>query len=470
MRPFAAMSVAEVAALTGLPTDAGGARDERGSTTSRSCVEGRPSGTPTWTRGSTARRAAAVCASRTGGASTTSPARPTRGRPSARWCYGWPGASRATSSASATPPTTSRCCSRSTAPIVDAAPRRRASTRCSPRVSAGRSARPAPGPAGWTAAVLAVLAGERAAAGGGVSGVPLDPRVAERVSEIGTAELVVGIPSFNNARTIGHVVRAVAAGLAKYFPGRRAVIVNSDGGSRDGTAGGRGRARTSARPRPSWSRTRVDPVHKIVTPYHGLPGQGQRASGRSSRSPSGSGARACAVVDSDLRSITPEWIELLLGPVVEHGFDYVAPLYLRHKYDGTITNSIVYPLTRALYGREVRQPIGGDFGFSGRLASHYLAPPGLGDRRGPLRDRHLDDDDRARRRLPRVPVVPRAPRSTTPRTRAPTSPRCSCRSCPSVFDLMETYHERWASGAGGGGGAALRLPARGRARAGERRT
>jgi hypothetical protein len=53
----------------------------------------------------------------------------------------------------------------------------------------------------------------------------------------------------------------------------------------------------------------------------------------------------------------------------------VAPLYLRHKFDGTITNSIVYPLTRSLYGREVRQPIGGEFGFSGRLASHYLRQP-----------------------------------------------------------------------------------------------
>jgi len=48
------------------------------------------------------------------------------------------------------------------------------------------------------------------------------------------------------------------------------------------------------------------------------------------------------------------------------------PLYHRHKYDGTITNSIIYPLTRALYGKRVRQPIGGDFGFSGRLANFYL--------------------------------------------------------------------------------------------------
>ncbi len=77
-------------------------------------------------------------------------------------------------------------------------------------------------------------------------------------------------------------------------------------------------------------------------------------------------------MDADLRSITPEWIELLIKPVLEEGYDYVAPYYMRHKYDGTITNTIVYPLTRALYGKRIRQPIGGDFGFSGRLASFYL--------------------------------------------------------------------------------------------------
>src|SRR4030065_2922790 len=65
-------------------------------------------------------------------------------------------------------------------------------------------------------------------------------------------------------------------------------------------------------------------------------------------------------------------MELLLRPVCEEGFDYVAPLYARHKFDGTITNSIVYPLTRVLYGKGVRQPIGGDFGFSRELAKFYL--------------------------------------------------------------------------------------------------
>ncbi|MBL0159898.1 MAG: glycosyl transferase family 2 [Bryobacterales bacterium] len=85
------------------------------------------------------------------------------------------------------------------------------------------------------------------------------------------------------------------------------------------------------------------------------------------------GAKACAVVDSDLRSITPEWIDLLIRPVLHAGYDFVAPYYHRHKYDGTITNSIVYPMTRALYGRNVRQPIGGDFGISSALVTRYLS-------------------------------------------------------------------------------------------------
>jgi len=189
---------------------------------------------------------------------------------------------------------------------------------------------------------------------------------------VGPADVLIGIPSFNNARTIGHVVRAAAAGLAKHFPGARSIIVNSDGGSKDGTADAV--AAAEFQPATILVSHPLSPAHKIVTPYDGIPGKGsafRTIFGIAQRL----GVKACAVVDADLRSITPEWIELLVGPVLERGFDFVAPLYLRHKYDGTITNSIVYPLTRALYGKEVRQPIGGDFGFSGRLASHYLTKP-----------------------------------------------------------------------------------------------
>jgi glycosyltransferase involved in cell wall biosynthesis len=195
----------------------------------------------------------------------------------------------------------------------------------------------------------------------------------QQLEDLGTVDLLVGIPSYNNADTIAHVVRAAAAGLAKYFPGRSAVIVNSDGGSNDGTAEVVAKTELQS-PSAILVSHPVSPAHKIVTPYHGIPGKGSAfrtvfAIAEKLQ------ARACAVVDSDLRSIRPEWFELLLGPILAQDFDYVAPMYLRHKFDGTITNSIVYPLTRALYGREVRQPIGGEFGFSGRLAGHYLKKP-----------------------------------------------------------------------------------------------
>lgn len=181
----------------------------------------------------------------------------------------------------------------------------------------------------------------------------------ERIEEIGQADILVGIPSYNNASTIGHVVRMAAEGMVKHFPQMKPVLVNSDGGSPDGT-----RQVVLDTPVPNG-------VDKIVTVYHGASGKGSsfRTIFEIAKA---LGVKACVVVDSDLRSITPEWIELLAGPIIKEGYGYVPPFYIRHKYDGTITNNICYPMTRMLYGLDIRQPIGGDFGFSGDLLAHYL--------------------------------------------------------------------------------------------------
>ncbi len=193
--------------------------------------------------------------------------------------------------------------------------------------------------------------------------------IQDKLSEINEADIIVGIPSFNNAGTIGHVVRAVQAGFARYFPDKKAVIINSDGGSTDGTTDVVQDA--AIEDYHSIFVTHQKQFLKISTPYHGIPGKGS-AFRTIFEAASFLNVKACAVVDSDLRSITPEWIDLLLRPIVEMDYDYVAPFYLRHKYDGTITNSIIYPLTRTLYGKRIRQPIGGDFAFSGKLAAFYL--------------------------------------------------------------------------------------------------
>jgi len=191
-----------------------------------------------------------------------------------------------------------------------------------------------------------------------------------RLDEMGEVDIVVGIPSFNSARTIAHVVRAVAGGLAKYFPDRKSVIVNSDGGSTDGTHEAVMGADIDHDSLLLVSH-RVPTIQKITTPYHGIPGKGS-AFRTIFAVTERLNAKACVVVDSDLRSITPHWVELLAAPVLDRGFDYIAPFYLRHKYDGTITNSIIYPMTRTLFGRRIRQPIGGDFGLSGKVASRFL--------------------------------------------------------------------------------------------------
>lgn len=186
----------------------------------------------------------------------------------------------------------------------------------------------------------------------------LEREVAEQIERIGAADVLVGIPSYRNADTIAHVVRQAGLGLAAYFPGCRCVLVNSDGGSTDDT-------------RDVVLKTEVpEGVTKIATPYRGIPGKGS-AFHTIFEIASRLGVEVCMVVDSDLRSITPEWMRYLGAPVMQDRFDFVTPHYLRYKYDGTITNALAYPLTRALYGLRVRQPIGGDFGFSGALARCY---------------------------------------------------------------------------------------------------
>ena len=149
--------------------------------------------------------------------------------------------------------------------------------------------------------------------------VTLRAEVHEQVAKIGKADIIVGIPSFNNARTIGHVVRAVQGGLAKYFPDYKAVIVNSDGGSSDGTSDVVHNSSIEDF-NAILLHHRVSPVSKIAFPYSGIPGKGS-AFRTIFEIAEVLGAKACAVVDSDLRSITPEWVELLVTPVLKGGYD-----------------------------------------------------------------------------------------------------------------------------------------------------
>jgi glycosyltransferase involved in cell wall biosynthesis len=203
----------------------------------------------------------------------------------------------------------------------------------------------------------------------------LTPAIKDEIARLGSADIMVGIPSYRNAATIGHVVRAAQAGLVQYFPDLRPVLVNADAGSPDGTQ------RVVVETEPPGYVEQILLVHptnrlqRVSLTYPAVDGVGGKGAALRTLFEMAAAleVNALVVVDSDLRSIVPEWIELLAGPIVKGGYDFVTPLYSRHKYDGTITNTVTYPVTRALYGHRIRQPIGGDFGVSGDLIRYYLA-------------------------------------------------------------------------------------------------
>ena len=185
----------------------------------------------------------------------------------------------------------------------------------------------------------------------------------ELLGRIEKADLLIGVPCFNNGGTVGAVVENAAAGLSEYFPELRGCIIVADGGSTDDDS--REEALAAIR--------RLD-AHGVVGIYRGLSGKGSAV--RMIFEAAGVlGVRAVALLDADLRSTTPLWIERLLCPVVREGYEFVAPLYNRYKYDGTITNNVTYNMLRCLYGKRVRQPIGGEFALAGELAETLRAQP-----------------------------------------------------------------------------------------------
>lgn len=187
---------------------------------------------------------------------------------------------------------------------------------------------------------------------------------------VGEVDILVGVPTLNDAATIGQVVQSIRAGLLKYFPRQRAVIINVDGGSRDSTQD-LVRAASISDLGQAASPNALRTLHCISTTYNGA---SENGSGLHTIVAAADLLRAssCCVISPDSISIEPDWIERLLKPVVRENFDLVTPIYRRHKFDGLLVRNLVYPMTRALYCKPVREPHPSEFAFSGRLASHFL--------------------------------------------------------------------------------------------------
>ena len=187
---------------------------------------------------------------------------------------------------------------------------------------------------------------------------------------VGEVDILVGLPTHNNAKTVGPIVHTIRTGILSSFPRERTVIINADGGSRDGTPDLiTGISIDDVRPDSSVYALRT--LHAISTKYASTPHSGVAlrtilAAAELLR------AKACVVISPESEKITPEWISSLLRPVYYEGFDLVSPTYRRHKFDGLLMTNLLYPMVRALYGLRIREAYMSEFGFSGHLGSQFL--------------------------------------------------------------------------------------------------
>ena len=188
---------------------------------------------------------------------------------------------------------------------------------------------------------------------------------------VGQVDILVGVPTYDDGQTVGRVVQGIRAGLLKCFPRARAVIINADGGSGDGTQD-LVRAASINDANVSSDVHALRTLHSISTQYGGGPANGIAlhiilAAADLLQ------ARACAVVSPESTTLEPQWMERLLRPVLSDGWDLVLPVYRRHKFDGLLIQNLAYPMTRAIYRCPVREPYPADFGFSAALGSHFLS-------------------------------------------------------------------------------------------------
>jgi hypothetical protein len=187
---------------------------------------------------------------------------------------------------------------------------------------------------------------------------------------VGEVDLMVGIPTHNNAQTIGATVAVVEESFRQNFTRDRVVIVNVDGGSRDGTSDAVLKSVTETHPSLR-GLTSLRTIHRITTRYAGGPSPG--AALRSILAAADLvRAKACTVISPHSPGLDTNVVKNLLQPAYRDNFDFVAPLYSRHKFEGLLARLVLYPMTRAVFGRGIRELHSTDFGFSGKLATQCL--------------------------------------------------------------------------------------------------
>ena len=190
-----------------------------------------------------------------------------------------------------------------------------------------------------------------------------DPTVQAELEALGTADVVVGLPTVGPTPSAEAVGRAALEGS---LGSMATVVVHVD---------------------PTGSGEVVEALTRAVAPstlVH-LEGSGL---GRSPAMPEGDGgsdalravlatgqrlhARGIVLLTPSMDPVTPGRAAALAEPVLKESHGLVLPMYTRTRYEGALTHALVVPLVRALWGRRLAHPMAEEFACSGEAAAAFL--------------------------------------------------------------------------------------------------
>ena len=170
------------------------------------------------------------------------------------------------------------------------------------------------------------------------------PKIQQRKPEI-----IIGIPTYNEADNIEELVKTLDEGLRKYFPNKKALIVNADANSSDGT-------------KKLFMSTKTKTPKKCMKVPRGKGAGVKELLGYFLSKDS---AETLMMVDGDVRSVTPRWVRNMITPILK-GFDHNFPIFNRQEFDGSVTDHLAYPVMRGIMGINIRQPLAGEVALSKR--------------------------------------------------------------------------------------------------------
>ena len=169
-------------------------------------------------------------------------------------------------------------------------------------------------------------------------------------------DLIIGLPTYCEAASIAEITARIDANAQRLPMASSTLIANCDNCSPDGTS--EIFAQVS---------TKLDKVALRTAP--GIRGKGANLR-RLFEFTIEHNAKHLICLDADLEVLPADWLAAYVS-ALDAKADLIVPLYRRFWYDANLTNQVAVPLI-ATTGEPIRQPIGGDFGFSLAAIETYL--------------------------------------------------------------------------------------------------